>query len=418
MEKKVINKDKYELHLLNIKKFNTTLVKIVIEEDINKEALTKKNLLYMLLGRGSKKYPTLRENKIMNEELYAPNIKIFGSIDNNLYKTTIIMDILNDKFTEEGNLEKTIKHYLNCFFDPNIKDNKFDDNELEIVKNKLYTILLNEEETPSIYSKRRALEEFDPNLIGLRGPGYIYEINSITSTELYNIYLELINNSKIKIYVVGDLKEDITKVFEEVISFKNSKKDLKLEIIEKPKVNEIVKEVVEEKDLEQSIVRMIGLFKNPTDYERRYVAPLLNIILGGIDFKLFNTVREEHSLCYTIHSSYTYVQNLFEIAASISSENYKKTKELIYQEIENIKNGKITDIELESAKNKIVNSENKLSEKLTNILADYLLVQDLGYKEKKERMKLNSKVTKEEIANLMKKLQIDTIYLLKGEKND
>ena len=40
-----------------------------------------------------------------------------------------------------------------------------------------------------------------------------------------------------------------------------------------------------------------------TDYERQYIMPLYNIILGGTPTsKLFKTVREKHSLCYAVNS--------------------------------------------------------------------------------------------------------------------
>ena len=41
-----------------------------------------------------------------------------------------------------------------------------------------------------------------------------------------------------------------------------------------------------------------------TDFERNYVLPIYGYILGGgPDSRLFKTVREKHSLCYTVSSS-------------------------------------------------------------------------------------------------------------------
>ena len=65
---------------------------------------------------------------------------------------------------------------------------------------------------------------------------------------------------------------------------------------------------------------------------------------------MFQIVREKHSLAYTASSNYLRHKNCIFIRAGIEIDNYEKTLNLIYEQIEDMKNGNFTDEDIENAK--------------------------------------------------------------------
>lgn len=90
--------------------------------------------------------------------------------------------------------------------------------------------------------------------------------------------------------------------------------------------------------------------------QRRYECYLLNLILGGsMSSRLFQKIREEKGLAYSIHSAISQYKDTgtFGIYAATGKKNYTIIIELILQEIKDIKNSKIDKKELEKAKNQL-----------------------------------------------------------------
>lgn len=90
--------------------------------------------------------------------------------------------------------------------------------------------------------------------------------------------------------------------------------------------------------------------------EQRYEAYLLNTILGGsMSSRLFQKIREEKGLAYSIYSSNSpyYDTGIFSVYAATGIENYTTALELIIEELKNIKTTKVDEKELEKAKNQL-----------------------------------------------------------------
>ena len=83
------------------------------------------------------------------------------------------------------------------------------------------------------------------------------------------------------------------------------------------------KETIEATQSRLNIICRLGKLSK---YERDYVLPVLNVILGGgADSKLFKIVREKNSLCYSIYSKQKRLDNILLIRTGINRENYQKT---------------------------------------------------------------------------------------------
>ena len=152
-----------------------------------------------------------------------------------------------------------------------------------------------------------------------------------------------------------------------------------------------------------------------TDFEKNYVWYVYNYILGrGPDSKLFNTVREKHSLCYSISSQIKILSNILIIRAGINQENGEKTIKLIRKEINNIAKGLIEETEISNTITTFVNSFKEITNSPISIMEYYIA--RVYYNDDDIDMKIANvqKITKQMIVDFAKKIHVDTIFLLEG----
>jgi predicted Zn-dependent peptidase len=92
------------------------------------------------------------------------------------------------------------------------------------------------------------------------------------------------------------------------------------------------------------------------DHENIYVLQIINTILGGgLSSRLFQKIREERGLVYSIysyHSSY-HDSGLFCIYTGLSKQNVRPALELIIKEIYNIQSNGVSATELQRVKNQL-----------------------------------------------------------------
>ncbi|MCL2599427.1 MAG: insulinase family protein, partial [Firmicutes bacterium] len=106
------------------------------------------------------------------------------------------------------------------------------------------------------------------------------------------------------------------------------------------------------KDFEQSNV-LLSYPSIAFNDEKMYAQSILNAILGGgMSSRLFQKVREEHGLCYSIYTAPLYYNDLgsFNIVCNMSAQNTKQVLDLMLQEIEKLCKEGIRQAEFERAK--------------------------------------------------------------------
>jgi predicted Zn-dependent peptidase len=143
---------------------------------------------------------------------------------------------------------------------------------------------------------------------------------------------------------------------------------------------------------------------------------VFNGIFGGFSHsKLFINVREKASLAYYAASRLESHKGLMMVMSGIDLKNYDQAVGIIHEQLEAMKNGDFTDQELEQTKAVIQNQILETidtSRGLTEILYhNVVAATNINLDKWLEEMQ---KVTKEEIVEVAKKIQMDTIYFLTG----
>ena len=115
-------------------------------------------------------------------------------------------------------------------------------------------------------------------------------------------------------------------------------------------------DVTWEKDIEQAhLCLSYPTVKLGSDKESYTLSALSNIFGGSMSSRLFNKVREERGLCYSVYSysSQTEVSGLFSIYTGLNANCLNAAEEVIHNEIARLLKDGITDYELTKGKEQL-----------------------------------------------------------------
>ena len=416
MEYKKIEEVSYNLHLIKTNKFKTLLFKVILSEKQKKEDITIRNLLMDNLMASSKDYPTMRDVSIKKQDLYGASINMFNHRIGDHTFIEYSMSILNPKFTEDAMLKDSVKFFSDLLYKPNVKNNSFDEELFEMSKENLRKEIMMTNERPNIYGFTRFKETIDTNApFSYHQSGYLEDLDSITSSSLYEYYNHVLESSVCDIGIIGDFDFDS---MEQLIKdnfnlkIKNNKRAESYEIILSESRND--KEIIEDSSFNQSNL-FIGFKLNDfNSYDKKYALILFNIIFGNSpESRLFKEVREEKSLAYSISSAFKRLDNFYYIKAGISYDNYNEALDTIKKCLSDIQESGISDEELKRAKALYVSVLDDVMESPTSILEMYYGYLYLDNDTYEKQIEMINNITKEDIVRVANLLKIDTIYLLK-----
>ena len=421
MEYRKIEIGSYNLHLIKTDKFKTIFFKFVFRDEIKKEEITIRNLLFNILVTSSKKYLSQRILNIKKEDLYDLNLYCSNRRIGYHVASELYLSILNPRYTENKMLDSSIDFMKEIIFNPNIKDNTFNQEMFEIAKNIVKTDIVSIKDYAGYYSFFRAKQIMGKDYpFAYNMDGYLEDLEKITPTDLANYYKQVMNNSLLDIYIVGDIDfYEMEKTIKEKIVLKTKKKN-KCPIV-KDYVHFLKKEskFMEDSTFKQSSL-IIGMsLKNITDIERKYTLFLYNTILGNQpDSKLFRNVREKKSLAYNINSYYQKNDNIMFIKTGIEACNANIAIKAIKKEMQEMIKGNFSDDDINNAKELIISSLNEFEE-YQNSIAEYFFSMDYLKIDKVEKaIRIIKKITKEDIEKVAKKVRIDLIYLLREQNHE
>jgi predicted Zn-dependent peptidase len=147
------------------------------------------------------------------------------------------------------------------------------------------------------------------------------------------------------------------------------------------------------------------------------VMALLTAVIGGTpSSKLFLNVREKLSLCYYCAANFNEYKGCLAVDSGVEGENAAKAEAEIIRQIDLTKKGEITDAEIDNAKRQIINSARTINDSPNGMIAWYFARNFAGKTESpEERIAATEKITKDELVEAAKTLELDSVYLLTKE---
>lgn len=196
-----------------------------------------------------------------------------------------------------------------------------------------------------------AMDEFDKIVLNeskLAHPvlGYKDNIISFNHDFLCKYYYEHYTKDNLIVSVSGSFDEkQVIEYFENKFLNLNDK----CRCDEPGETKNVAKEITITKDIEQAHIVM-GLTTVPVNSKYRYMLSVLSIILGGgMSSRLFQTIREEKGLAYSIYSSNSFYKSTgeFGIVAGVAKDRVDEFLDAIKIELDKLDNEKITQEEFD-----------------------------------------------------------------------
>ena len=411
----------YNLHLIKTNQFKTITVRIAFRSPVVKDEITLRNVLCDMFLQSSGKYPSKRELTIAAQELYAADIETHNSRLGNYNNLDVYLTVLHDKYTEEGNFKSALEFLNEIVFHPDVCNQKFSSEKLEIVKSTMRSNLSSLKEDGASYSLLRLFEVMDKTRVSsYRMVGYLEDLDKVTPETLYQYYQKMIHSDMVDVFVIGDIDfKEMTEMIRQFIPIKTVKRQKIPYLLDdvRPRVKRMFEK--EKIDTSQSKLAIGCRCYKLSSYERNYVLTLYNIILGGSgDSKLFKEVREKNSLCYVINSVPNKLDLLVLIRAGIDKENYSKTLELIDKQLQSMRKGNFSDDEIKVAKEYFCTALDEVMDNPNRILDNYYMMELLGTDDLEEKRHKIMGVSKADIIKVAKKIKMDTVFLLEGDSHE
>ena len=419
MEYKKIKLDNYNVYLMKTDKFKSVFISLVLINEFKKESLIKNFVLRKLLTTSSKNLKDEIEVTKKVCSLYNSGILISNSTINNVISTSFDMEVLEDKYTEEGLFYNALDYFFDSIFNPNIVNGSFEKNNYDLVIKSIKEYFEREKENKMGYACDKAFSLMDEENLKYPLNGKKEDLKNINEKIMADYYKGFMKNANANLFVIGNIDE------KELVEYLKNNKIIKFYKNENKYIDGIFKENTSLKKCEekeknnQSILIQIYKIINLTKRERNVILPVFNRIFGGSSSsRLFKKVREENSLCYGIRSSYSRSNSTIMIESGISYKNKDKVIKLIEKELNEIKNKKITDEEFNEAINfrkKSLKQFDDYIDSLSYIKQSSILFNNDDLEKRKEELE---GITKDEILKLANKISLNVEYILKGDNNE
>jgi predicted Zn-dependent peptidase len=424
VEEQVLKIDSFngiDVYKIRAEKFKTNSINVFFQDNLSRENVTKNALVPAVLRRGSKNFNTFQDLALYLEELYGASFDCGISKKGEQQIVHFYMDHISDKYT--GSDEKLFLKCFNLIFEiitqPVLEDGVFKKDYLEQEKENLKKIIEGRINDKMQYSVERCLEETckgEP--FQIYEYGFIEDLPSIESKELFDHYQMMLESFPMKVFVAGDIDDA---ALNSVIQKLKGLKRRSVKSITPPKIEKQVgevKEITESLNITQGKLSL-GLRTNTRPDDKAYYALMVcnSILGGGIHSKLFQNVREKESLAYYSFSRLEKFKGLMVISSGIEIQNRYKALNIILKQLEEMKKGNISDYEYESSIKSIKTGLESLKDSQIQMV-DYFLSQTItGTNDTLNNlMEKIKKVTRQDIKDVAQRISLDTIYFLTSQQ--
>jgi predicted Zn-dependent peptidase len=412
------------VHVCASEKFKTTTFVAFIGQELSPEYVTKTALLPSVLQRGTVSFPSTIELKRKLDDLYGATL--FGDVFKRGERHIIQMgmEIANEQYLREkvSLLNEGLTFFCEVLFAPLMENGGFKASYVQAEKKNLRQKIESLQDDKIRYAAHRMVEAMcKSEPYALFNHGRVEDLEQIDAKNLYTYYREVVETCPIDFYCVGNVSPDeVISIFEKRLGdlALSKRKTISIASVEHPVVEP--KLVIERLDVKQGKLNM-GCRTQISIQDPDYPALMMyNGILGGFPHsKLFMNVREKASLAYYCSSRLESHKGLLMIQSGIEIANFDKAVDIIKQQLAAMRQGEISDREIEQTKATLSNSLREQQDRSFDLI-HFHYQSVLSGKERKLEDLLHKidQVGKEDIRKVAEKVQLDTIYFLRDQEGN
>jgi len=403
-------------------KFKTACMSVNLLTQLQRDTAAMTALIPQVLRRGTARYGDMEQLSRRMDELYGtaiePTIRRIGEI----HCPGFFASFPEGEYLPGG--EKLLNEVANLMAElllsPNTRGGLLLPDYVDSEKEKLLELIRSRVNEKRGYAMSRCIEEmccFEDFAVSRFGSEE--EAENIHYKKLTKHYRHLLQSSPVELFYCGKAGcRQVASVLKDAFA-SMPRGEIGYDIGTDVRMNAVedhVRYVEEEMDVSQGKLVMgfrLGECMEEPDIPAIYV---FNTVYGsGANSKLFMNVREKLSLCYYAGSAIVLKKGIMLVSSGIEFDKYEEAKNEILAQLEAVKNGEISDEELETAKRSVA-SELRSAMDSQGELEGFWLSQameglDYGPMELAE---LIEDVTKEDVMAIARSIEPDLIYFLKG----
>ena len=414
--------DGVALNYLQSFKFKTACMSVSMLTQLSRETAAMNALIPFVLRRGTVGYPDMDAVSARLDELYGTAVEPLVRRMGEIQCIGFFASFPEGQFLPDNQdvLRDTAGLIGQFLLSPNTKGGLFLPEYVNSERDKMLDTIRARVNNKRSYAAVRCIEEMCCYEDFAVGPlGSEEDCEAIRYKKLTQRYRTLLQTSPIEIFYCGrSRKSDVIDALKDAL-YTLPRGEIDYDIGTDVRMNAVEAEpryFEEEMDVTQGKLVMgfrLGQVMEEPDFAALNV---FNCIFGsGSTSKLFMNVREKLSLCYYASSSLNTHKGLMLVSSGIDSDKLDAVKNEIFAQLEDIRNGKISEDEFVSSKAG-VSSELRSYMDMPPALESFYLSQTLKGLEygPMEMAELVQDVTREDVIRIAKSVECDMIYFLKG----
>ena len=399
-------------------KFKTGCFSLNLLRPMKKEEAAANALIPSVLLRGSETCPDIASISAKLDELYGASVGTLVRKKGEVQLVGFYCDYVQDEYVDEPVFAPVMAFLAELLLHPRLENGAFPEAVVDSEKLNLENAMLsriNDKRTYAASQLIRTMCAGQP--YGIPRIGEPDDLTEITAKSLYAHYRDLLATSRVELFYMGSLSpEAVAKVLQTVLAdLPRAEAFVPVGTTPAPAARPL-QEKTERLDVTQGKLSL-GFFTDITAKDPRYPALVLaaTVFGGGATSKLFTNVREKMSLCYYASASFEKFKGVLSVSSGVEFSKLETAKTEILRQLEACKAGDITDDELESARGYLV-SDLKIALDSPGRLDDYYMGQILLEQDgtMQDLASAIARVTKQEAAEAIQALRLDTIYALEG----
>ncbi len=414
-----------QLTAVHTNKFKSSYLSVCFFTPLERGHAAANALLPMVLRRGCRRCPDMQSIAAALDELYGGVVEPLITKKGESQCVGFAASFLDDAYALNGEdiLLPAARLLGELLLDPDTRDGVFRNDYVEGERANLIDQIRAQRNDKRRYSMLRLAQEMCPEeAYGVDKLGDESSAAAITPASLWQRYEQLLGSAQVHIYYCGSADtQRVEQVMRQAFAglpHSSEREQPRCEVRSK-RTGDRPRLVEETLDVTQGKLA-IGLRTGGISvWQQEYPAlMLLNAVFGGTSMsKLFMNVREKLSLCYFASSMLERMKGLMVISSGIEFDKYQHAKDEILAQLDACRRGDITADELEGARRIVITALQTTLDSQSR-MADYWLGQAAaGLTQSPEQLAGQlEQVTVEQVTRAANRLELDTIYFLKGKE--
>ncbi len=350
--------------------FSVNLLRPLCRKEASKNALT-----FSVLLRGTEKYPDMQSLSAAMDELYGAEIGLLVRKKGEVQSVGLYADFVEDDLLPgESVFEGVVDLLAQMLLQPRKKDGVFVEEYVEREKENLLHSIRSRINSKRSYAVGQMVKTMFPTeAYGTDRLGEEEDVLPITAKSLYDHYTRLLETSRVEICYMGRKEpQQAADVFRRAFAAMPRGELMPVSTVFVEKADKV--KYKEERLLVTQGKLCMGFRTGCRGGDEMWPAMqvLCSVFGACVTSKLFVNVREKMSLCYYASASLERFKGVMLVSSGIEFGNFEIARDAILHQLEDCRQGIISEYELESAKKHLISGLKTAKDSLGQMVELYL----------------------------------------------